>query len=313
MHVIPDDRSVLVRAVVIRRDRSCAVVDVAPHRRVTDIGEMIRLGATTQRARLDLDEIADVDLVVESGAGAQARIRPDPAARTDRRVVQMRERQDRAAGGDRHIAQYAVRADVDVVSQRNRTFKHTSDIDAHVAPAGQRAANVDARGIRDPRAGFEQRFRSPVLDYALRKHQLCAIVDAAHFAFIVSDLRGDGNALGNSHRDDIGQVILALCVVRHELRDPACEQCGRRSDESGIDLVDRAFSGRRIAILDDRFHTASGVTHDAAQAVRVRNARRQEAYIAAPCMIDDRGKRCGRRERHVGQADQRHTVPGHGS
>ena len=121
------------------------------------------------------------------------------------------------------------------------------------------------------------------------------------------------NAFGNGHCDDIGQVVLALRVVRHELRDPACEQRGRRSDESRIDLVDRELRGRRIAIFDDRFYAARGVTHDAAKALRIRNQRRQQTDIAAPRMIDNRRKRRGRRERHVGQADQRYALLGHGS
>ena len=68
MHIVADDGPMLVRAVVIRRDGSRAVVDVAAHRCIPDIREMVRLGAVPERARLDLDEITDVDFVIEFGA-----------------------------------------------------------------------------------------------------------------------------------------------------------------------------------------------------------------------------------------------------
>ena len=138
-----------------------------------------------------------------------------------------------------------------------------------------------------------------------------AIVDAAHFTFVIDNLCRDRNAFGNRHRDDVGQVVLALRVMRNKLRDPTGEEGGRRGDEAGVDLVDRTLRRRRVAILDDRCHAARAVSHDAPEPARFGHARRQNTDVATPRMIDNRRKPCGGRERHVGQTHQRHSVVGH--
>ena len=96
MHVVLDDGAVLVGAVVIAGDGAGADVDVAPHRGVADIGEVVGLGARRDLARLHLDEIADVHFLGERGAGAQPRVRADAAARADVGLLEMAEGLDAA-------------------------------------------------------------------------------------------------------------------------------------------------------------------------------------------------------------------------
>src|SRR6476661_5550294 len=67
--VVLDDRAVLVGTVVVAGDRPGADVDVAPHRCITDVRQVIRLAALADGARLDLDEVADVNLVRQIRAG----------------------------------------------------------------------------------------------------------------------------------------------------------------------------------------------------------------------------------------------------
>src|SRR5581483_9178341 len=61
-------------AIVIARDRSRAHVRAGPDTRIADVGEMVRLRASLDFRSLHLDEIADVHVHAEIGAGTQARI-----------------------------------------------------------------------------------------------------------------------------------------------------------------------------------------------------------------------------------------------
>src|SRR5690606_16300805 len=63
-----DYGAMLGRAVVVARDRPGPDVHASAHLGIADIGEMVRLGAGPETARLDLDEVADVDAFAELGA-----------------------------------------------------------------------------------------------------------------------------------------------------------------------------------------------------------------------------------------------------
>ena len=71
MHVGADDGAVLVGAVVVGSDAAGAEVDALADRGVAQVGQVVGLGTARQGAVLDLDEVADVDLGPEIGAGAQ--------------------------------------------------------------------------------------------------------------------------------------------------------------------------------------------------------------------------------------------------
>src|SRR5262245_63822670 len=92
LHLVFDHGAVLARAVVVAGDGARPDVDVAADRGVADIGEMVRLGARSDAARLDLDEIPDVHLGRELRAGTDTRVRPDAAARADLSFVDEAER-----------------------------------------------------------------------------------------------------------------------------------------------------------------------------------------------------------------------------
>ena len=90
----------------------------------------------------------------------------------------------------------------------------------------------------------------------LQRDELRAVVDAADVALVGGGECGDGHAVGHRHRDDVGQVELALRVVRLQRRHPAGEQRGRRGQHAGVDLADRALLGCRVLLLDDGPHGA---------------------------------------------------------
>src|SRR5690606_38484323 len=108
MHVIPDHRAVLVGAVIVAGDGAGAEVDVAAHRRIADIGQMVGLGGFADCARLGLDEVADVHLRRQLRAGPDARIRSDAATGADAGTVEVAEGFDAGAGADGDVFEHAV-------------------------------------------------------------------------------------------------------------------------------------------------------------------------------------------------------------
>ena len=63
---------------------------------------------------------------------------------------------DLGAGPDLDVAQDAVGADAGAVAQADPALEDAIHVDRHVAPASELAADVDARGIRERHAGFEE-------------------------------------------------------------------------------------------------------------------------------------------------------------
>src|SRR3954463_3539434 len=71
--VVLDDGTALGGAVVVAGDGTRADVHLGSDVGIADIAEMVRLRAFADAARLDLDEVADVDLVAQALAPGHAR------------------------------------------------------------------------------------------------------------------------------------------------------------------------------------------------------------------------------------------------
>src|SRR5260370_680955 len=108
--VVLDHGTVLRRAIAVACDRTGANVDAGAGLESGDGCEVVRLRARAEAARLDLDEIAHVDVVGEARAGPQPRERADAATRADFGLLEVRNRAHLAARGYRDIAQHAVGA-----------------------------------------------------------------------------------------------------------------------------------------------------------------------------------------------------------
>jgi hypothetical protein len=116
-----------------------------------------------------------------------------------------------------------VRADAGAVAEHDAPLEDAADVDRDIAAAAQRAAQVEARGIRDRRPRAHERLGEPELHDPLDIRELRAVVDAARVALVGRDDRVDRHAVGNRGADDVGQVVLVLRVVRRQLRDPRGE------------------------------------------------------------------------------------------
>ncbi len=65
-------------------------------------------------------------------------------------------------------------------------------------------------------------------------------------------------ALGGGHREDVGQIQLALGVVGPQSRQPAAQRTDPGGDDAGIHLVDAALLRAGVAVLDDAEHAMVG-------------------------------------------------------
>src|SRR6266480_7265979 len=258
-NVVLYDGAVLVRSVVVAHDRAGADVDVSAHLAVADVAEVIRLGTRAYATRLHLHEVADVHSVGEARARARpdARVGADAAVRADVGVLEVAEGLDARARTDRHVLQHAIRADRDAVAELHLAFEHAVDVDRNVASAGEASAHVAARRIGERHPLLQERGGEFALVNALQFGELGAGVHAERLPGRACLDRGHGYALLRCERDDIGEVILLLCVVVLQLREPGLEFLGRCHDDSGVDLAQGALPRVGVLFLDDSHHLLS--------------------------------------------------------
>src|SRR5258708_32970385 len=81
--LIFDHGAVLVGPAVVAGDGPGADVDPRADLGIADVGEMVRLRARADPARLPFDAIDDLHVLGEARARAQPRVRTDPAVRAD--------------------------------------------------------------------------------------------------------------------------------------------------------------------------------------------------------------------------------------
>src|SRR5687767_12021554 len=264
MHLVLDHGAVLVGAVVVAGDGAGADVDVASHRGIADVGEVVGLGAGADVGLLHLDEVADVDFLLEARARAQPRVGADAAILADAGRVDVAERLDARAGADLGVADHAVGADLGAVGELDLALEHAVDIDAHVRPAGQAPAHVDTQGIGERDTGVHQPPRVAALVNALELSELLLAVHAQDLPAVGGLDARQRDLVLERERHYAGQVVLALGVVIVEPGDPVLQARRGQRHDAGVDLADLALRGARVLLLDDRSDGAAPIAHDAA-------------------------------------------------
>ena len=146
MHVGLDDGAVLVGPVVVGRDAARAIVDPLTHRGVTQIGQVVGLGARRKARVLDLDEVADVYVLGQYGTGPQACVGAHQGTCTHgdtlRIAVDVGEGMDDRAFKDAGLTDHAMAADAHTIGQVYLAFKDAVDVDLDVTPAHQATSDV---------------------------------------------------------------------------------------------------------------------------------------------------------------------------
>ena len=120
MHIGLNHGAVLVGAVIVGGDATRAEVHTLTHRGVTQVSQVVGLGAAAQGGVFHFDKIADVHL------GTQLRARAQPGKRADQRAgadlhaqlfaVDVREGVDHRAGVDAGVGNKAVGAHAHAVT-----------------------------------------------------------------------------------------------------------------------------------------------------------------------------------------------------
>ncbi len=296
--------------IVVAGNAAGPYVDAAAHPGVTQIGQVVRLAAGADFAALDLDEITDVHVVMQNRLGPNSREGTDPAVLGHARAVDDTIGEDLRVGSDLGVADDAIGPNFHTPAQPHAADQDRIDIDEHVAPDLDVAANVDARGIRQRRAGEHQLVRpfAPVQSLDLRKLDL--VVDAHDFRGVRAPYRLDSISRQHRSRHHIGQVVLALGVVPAQSQQPFAQASRGRGHESRVDFAYLQLLRGRILLLDDGGDVPGGIADDAPVTRRVVNIHGQEAQGACVGRRNQFRQGCHADQRHVAVEHQHRMVVG---
>ncbi len=152
-----------------------------------------------------------------------------------------------------------------------------ADLDGDVHPGRGRIDDGDARE-------HPALHHAPV-ELAAHRGQLHAVVDPLGLPHVVGDQRRDPAAGGAGQRQHVGQVQLALVVVRAQLGQGVDEHLAVEGVDAGVDLVDRQLVGGGVAVLDDAGHRAVRGAHDAPVPGRVGDPGGQDGRGVAVTLV----------------------------
>ena len=131
--------------------------------------------------------------------------------------------------------------------------------------------------------------------------ELDARVHAVGLAVILGDVRGDLLAGGDEDLDRVGQVELALDVLRLQLLERGPELVGAEDVDRRVDLADRALVVGRVGSFGDPQHGAVGAADDPAVDARVGRLGGQDRGrgLLAVMRLDESLEELGRQQRRV--------------
>ncbi len=121
-----DHGAVLAEPIVVASDGPGADVAALPDGGIAEIGQMIRLDAGSERAVLDLDEVADLNGRGETRARPQAREGTDPTRPLAYHPLEVAVGEHLTAGGQSAIAQPGKRADPYAIAKLDLPSRMTS-------------------------------------------------------------------------------------------------------------------------------------------------------------------------------------------
>ena len=136
--------------------------------------------------------------------------------------------------------------------------------------------------------------------------ELDARVDALGLGRIGGDVGDDPLAARDEIAHGVGEVELALDVVRLEPVERRPEQVAAEDVDRGVALLDLQLLGRGVAGLDDPLDRAVGPADDAAVRTGVVGHEGEDGRRGAltPVLLDERLEQLGREERRVAGEDE---------
>src|SRR5579863_1164826 len=169
-------------------------------------------------------------------------------------------------------------------------------------------------GIDHNRLGQINRYASvhqlgslPRAEYSVHIGKMRARVAAENLLRVGSGLREHSLVALAQQADGIGEIELAVRVVRAERGEAGPEFFEREAINAGIHLVNGALLGGRSLFFDDGLHAALGIADDAAIVrgiVEFGGENRCRGFASA-VRIEQRGKGRGAQQRSVTRDDNR--------
>ena len=227
-----------------------------------EIGQVVGLGAAAHAGGLELDEVADMDLV------GDVRARPDAGERADDDVAADAGALDVAEGLDLRSRRHAyTEAEAHVGADR--------DVGRELRVGGE----PHRVGIGHADARLEGGQPQALLQGLLRHRELGARIDALELRLVAFDGdRGVARGAGRGHR--VGEIELVLDVVVLDRAQQRADQRAVEAHDAGIAEVDRLLGLVGIAALDDPLQHA--VAHDQPAIGRADPWRRSPARRRQP-------------------------------
>ena len=146
---------------------------------------------------------------------------------------------------------------------------------------------VDPGGPRidDRHAGEHVRLVDPVAELGRGDRKLRTGVDAERRELVGAAPRRGPPTVGDKVGDRVGEVKLALGVVRVELLERRPERAGGEDVGGGVELPDLALLRGGVPVLDDRLHASVAAADDPAVGKRAARLEREDRHRGALSLV----------------------------
>ena len=138
-----------------------------------------------------------------------------------------------------------------------------------------------------------------MLQRTLRLGELDLVVDAEHLGDRRRSEWRDLDLVLHRHRDDVGQVVLALRIGIAQLGEPTAQALDRHRHDAGVALADLALAGVRVLLFDDPQYFATRIAHDAAVSGGIGELDGEQSERLRTRERDQRAQRLRLHQRHI--------------
>ncbi len=151
----------LVNAVIVARNRTCADVHALADFCITNVGQMIHLATVSNRALFDLDKISNLYVVGQRRTWAQSRKGSKLTVTAGSRALNMAVAMNERTRAEIAVANQVILFNLGAVTKFHFTLEYCDDVNEDIFAALARATNINARRIGETNA-----FRHQLVDQA---------------------------------------------------------------------------------------------------------------------------------------------------
>ena len=137
-----------------------------------------------------------------------------------------------------NICQHTIRPNCDIVAQCDFALKNGIDVNCYPLATNKLAAYINSVGVCYRNTASHQAFGLSTLKLTLHLVELHPVIYSENFQFRNSHHRTDALARGDSQRQDIRQIVLALTVLVFYHGQKLRQIRGRCCQHTGINFAD---------------------------------------------------------------------------